>query len=229
MLTTPITTPHFHSRVLKLLSSHLSNIGAPVQDAVGTLGSSQNTQVLTVSPLSAMDTHLTPHESTSQLVGMTSSWIDICSPDPLIADISRQILILEVAYAAFCGISYLIIPGPRLHHGALHGDGVMYYARAIQEAIEVGPYIQIHIWLRMIDHPDLETHEIGDLAPFAREQYLSSQEILPDADQFGTWDAWDVVRTICKYHVRLMIGKNRLFSFDSGLPSSTTLFLALLS
>lgn len=166
-------------------------------------------------PLSALDTHLTPHESTSQMVGMTSSWIDICSPDPLIADISRQILMLEVAYAAFCGISYLVIPGPRLHHGALHGDGVMYYARAIQEALEIGPYIQIHIWLRMVDHPTLETHEMGDLAPFAREEYLSSREVSPSADQFGTWDAWDVIRTICKYHIRLMIGKNELFSFNS--------------
>jgi type II protein arginine methyltransferase len=188
-----------------------------MRDSVGTLETSRNSKVLTVPPLSALDTHLTPHESTSQMVGTTSSWIDLCSPDPLIADISRQILMLEVAYAAFCGIGYLIIPGPRLHHGALYGDGVMYYARSIQEALEIGPYIQIHIWLRMMDHPELETHEMGDLAPFAREEYMSSQGISSNADQFGIWDAWDVIRTICKYHVRLMIGKNRLFSFNSWL------------
>lgn len=211
MLTSPITTPHFHSRVLTLLSSHLSNSEPPSYDASGTLSTSQNNKVLTVPPLSSVDTPLTPHEAISQVVGVTSSWIDLCSPDPLIADISRQVLMLEVAYAAFCGISYLIIPGPKLHHGALHSEGLVYYARAIQEALNVAPYMQIHIWMRMVDNPDLETDEMGDLAPFAREEYLAdADDRSAKIDLFGTWDAWEVIRTVCKYHTRLFIGEKRL-------------------
>ncbi|KKK14106.1 hypothetical protein ARAM_006730 [Aspergillus rambellii] len=173
MLTTPITTSHFHSRVLGLLSSHFSNIQAVSRDVSGTLATTENTRALTIPQLSPSDTHLTPNDAMSQLVGVTSSWIDLCSPDPLIADISRQVLMLEVAYAAFCGIGYLLIPGPKLHHKDLHSEGLAYYARAVQDAINLGPYIQFHIWLGMVDNPDLEVDEMGDLAPLAREEFLA--------------------------------------------------------
>ena len=211
MLTTPITTPRFHSRVLTLLSSHLSNLQLPTYDSSRTLASSHNTNPLTIPPLSPDDSPLTPNESINQLVAVTSSWIDLCSQDPLIADISRQILTLEIAYAAFCGVSFVIIPGPRLQHGSLHAEGLMYYARAIQDILSVGPYIQIHIWLQMVDNPDVVADEMGDLAPFARAEFLGYVEDgrPSKVDLFGTWDAWDVVRKICKYHSRLFVGKNK--------------------
>ncbi|KAJ5690303.1 hypothetical protein N7462_004695 [Penicillium macrosclerotiorum] len=204
MLTVPITTPHFHSRVLGLLSSYLPNLQSPSYDPIGTMATSQNTRPLLIPPLSKLDSNLTPNEATSQIVGVTSSWIDLCSPDPLIADLSRQVLMLEVAYAAFCGIGYLLIPSPKLHHGGTHSEGVVFYARAIQDALNLGPYIQFHIWLRMVDSPDLEVDTMGDLAPLAREEYLQ-QEVGSSAgvDQFGTWDAWDLIRKTCKYHTRL--------------------------
>lgn len=221
MLTTPITTSQFHSRVLSLLSSHLSSLSSPARDAVGTYHNTRNTKILTVPPLSAADTSLTPNESTSQVVGITSSWIDICSPDPLIADVSRQILMLEVGYAAFCGINYLIIPGPRLHHGDMHSEGVMYYARAVQEALNLAPYIQIHIWTKMVDNPESETIAMGELAPFAREEFLApGGDHSTKIDLFGTWDAWEIIRTTCKYHSRLLIGKNSLIFFWSLIDDS---------
>ncbi|GAB1191350.1 hypothetical protein APSETT444_000522 [Aspergillus pseudonomiae] len=196
MLTAPITTSHFHSRVLSLLSSHLSNVQAASPDAHGTMGTTQNTRPLVIPPLAPSDTHLTPNEAMTQIVGVTSSWIDLCSPDPLIADISRQVLMLEVAYAAFCGIGYLLIPGPKLHHKGMHSEGVVYYARAIQDAISIGPYIQFNIWLGAVDSPDLEVDEMGDLAPLARDEFLVNLEEgqLPKEDPYGTWEAWDTIR-----------------------------------
>ncbi|KAJ5101726.1 hypothetical protein NUU61_003948 [Penicillium alfredii] len=206
MMTVPVTTPHFHSRVLGLLSAYLGNLQAPSQDPIGTMATTQNTRPLVLPPLSKADSHLTPNEATSQLVGVTSSWIDLCSPDPLIADLSRQVLMLEVAYAAFCGIGYLLVPGPKLHHGGMHSEGVTYYARAIQDALSLGPYIQYHIWLPMIDNPELELDAIGDLAPLAREEYLVPEEgNSAKQDLFGTWDAWDSIRRTCKYHTRLFL------------------------
>lgn len=210
MLTVPITTSHFHSRVLGLLSSFLSSLQSPTYDAIGTRATTQNTRPLTIPPLTKADSNLTPNEATSQIVGVTSSWIDLCSPDPLIADLSRQVLMLEVAYAAFCGISYLLVPGPKLHHGGIHSEGVAYYARAIQDALSLGPYIQFHIWLRMVDNPELEVDTMGDLAPLAREEYLVQEGgLTPKSDPFGTWDAWDLIRKTCKYHTRLFVGKDR--------------------
>lgn len=219
MMTVPITTPHFHSRVLGLLSSHLSNLQSPSYDASGTMATTPNTRPLVIPPLSKADSHLTPNEATSQLVGVTSKWIDLCSPDPLVADLSRQTLMLEVAYAAFCGIGYLLVPGPKLHHGGKHSEGIIYYARAIQDALSLGPYIQFHIWLRMVDNPELEVDAMGDLAPLARNEYLEpSDGFQPEIDAFGTWDAWDCIRKTCKYHTRLFVGENRPIPQSSTKP-----------
>lgn len=207
MMTVPITTSHFHSRVLGLLSSYLANLESPTYDVVGTMATTQNTRRMVVPPLSKADSYLTPNDATSQLVGVTSSWIDLCSPDPLIADLSRQVLMLEVAYAAFCGIGYLLIPGPKLHHGTLHSEGVIYYARAIQDVLDLGPYIQFNIWQQMVDNPEVEVDTMGDLAPLARAEYLAPDEGEPlKVDPFGSWDAWDSIRKTCKYHTRLFVG-----------------------
>ncbi|CAG8125686.1 unnamed protein product [Penicillium salamii] len=216
MMTVPITTAHFHSRVLGLLSSYLTNLQPPTYDAVGTRATTANTRPLVVPSLSKADSYLTPNDATSQLVGVTSSWIDLCSPDPLIADLSRQVLMLEVAYAAFCGIGYLLIPGPKLHHGALHSEGVIYYARAVQDALNLGPYIQFHIWLQMVDNPETEVDTMGDLAPLARADFLEPGDGTPlEVDLFGTWDAWDAIRKTCKYHTRLFVA----LSMPKQLPS----------
>ncbi|CAG7919027.1 unnamed protein product [Penicillium olsonii] len=216
MMTVPITTSHFHSRVLGLLSSYLTNLQPPAYDSVGTRATTANTRPLVVPSLSKADSYLTPNDATSQLVGVTSSWIDLCSPDPLIADLSRQVLMLEVAYAAFCGIGYLLIPGPKLHHGALHSEGVIYYARAIQDALNLGPYIQFHIWLQMVDNPETEVDTMGDLAPLARADFLEPSDGTPlKVDPFGTWDAWDAIRKTSKYHTRLFVA----LSMPKQLPS----------
>lgn len=211
--------------MLALLSSHLSDAQAVFADSNGTLATSHNTRPLSIPPLSCEDSHLTPNEYMSGVVAVTSSWIDLCSPDPLISDVSRQVLSLEIEYAAFCGVSFIVLPGPKLHHGALHAEGVMYYARAIQEVLSGAPYIQIHIWLRMIDNADLETNEIGDLAPFARAEYMGQPqqvESTAKVDMFGTWDAWNVIRSECNYHSRLFVGKACKLARISSISTTIT-------
>jgi len=199
MLTTPITTPHFQSRVITQLSNHLE-----------ALRSHPNLSPPTLPELSPVDSSLTPGEVISQLLAVASPWIDLCSPDPLVYNISRQVLDLEIAYAAFCGIGNIIIPGPKLHHGKLHGEGVTQYAYAIQEALAIGNYIQIQIWLPMIDHSADGEDVEGSLTPFAREEYVGAQEeSKPNrSDIFGTWDAWNIIRSVCKHNARLFVGKN---------------------
>lgn len=199
MLTTPITTPHFQSRVIAQLLNHLE-----------ALRSHPNLSPPTLPELSPVDSSLTPGEVISQLLAVASPWIDLCSPDPLVYNISRQVLDLEIAYAAFCGIGNIIIPGPKLHHGKLHGEGVTQYAYAIQEALAIGNYIQVQIWLPMIDHSADGEDVEGSLTPFAREEYVGAQEeSKPNrSDIFGTWDAWNIIRSVCKHNARLFVGKN---------------------
>jgi len=232
MLTTPITTPHFHTRVLTLLSDHLDKLDSP---------SIKNDTVPTIPILSPVDTPLAPGETLSQLLGVISPWIDLCSPDPVVYNISRQVLELEVAYAAFCGLGNIIVPAPKLHHGKLHGDGVTHYAYAIQEALKIGHYIHMSILLSMMDNPEQENDEVvGSLAEKARGRYMGLSEDSHHKDSvemeekdeeeaviltrkksvkfdfFGSWDAWNIIRTVCKYNNRLCVGKNRItLSFHS--------------
>jgi hypothetical protein len=217
MITSPITTPHFHSRVLALLSSSLSEAGAPNYDADGGNSELRNPKPLVIPPLSPVDTPLTPDESMSQIVAVSSAWTDLCSPDPFIAAVSEDILKLEIAYAAFCGISYVLIPGPRLRLSSMHDGSLARYARAILEALSAGPYIQIQLWMPIIDHPGNAVEQIGDLAPFARPHFggEDAETQHHKLDLFGTWAAWDFIRSICKYHNRLCVGKQYFCTITS--------------
>ena len=119
---------------------------------------------------------------------------------------------MEIAYAAFCGVGNVIIQGPKLHHGSMHGEGVTQYAHAIQEALSIASYIQIQIMLPMVDNPSADGNdEMGSFAPFARDEYIETtvDEKLKKADVYGTWDAWNIIRTVCKYNTRLFVGKNQ--------------------
>jgi len=68
----------------------------------------------------------------------------------------------------------------------------------------------------MIDHPDMDLEEdVGHLAPFAREQYVQGANTgkKRKADFLGTWDAWNMIRSVCKYHSRLFVGEIDHHSF----------------
>ncbi|KAL8763025.1 MAG: hypothetical protein Q9194_007433 [Teloschistes cf. exilis] len=187
MLTSPITTPLFQSRVLALLSNHLSDVKN---------GKIDPTATPKVAPLSAPDTPLTPGEVIQQLVGVASPWIDLSSPDPVVFDISRQVLELEVQYAAFCGLGNVIVPGPRLQYGGAHGEGITQYAFAIQDALALSNFTQLLIHLPMMYHPDQDSEDVeGSLVPFARPEYMD-EGIKAKHDFLGTWDAWQVIRSI---------------------------------
>ena len=231
MLTSPITTPDFHTRVLALLSNHITELERNPDAEL---------PIPTISSLSQVDTPLAPGDIVPHLLAIVSPWLDLCSPDPIVYNVSRQVLELEVAYAAFCGVGNIILPSPKLHHGRLYSEGVTQYAYAVQEALKIAQYIQLSIKLPMMDDPDQESDEVeGSLANQARAEYMglsnghsqknsleSTREVLRGSDQnddgasiprkrsarfdfFGTWDAWNVIRTLCTYNARLFVGKDR--------------------
>ena len=209
MLTTPITTPHFHSNVLSLLSRYLSAHGGEV--------SADDIPVPTIPALNPADTPLTPDHHVSQLIAVTSPWIDLASPDPVIANLSRQVLHLEIAYAAFCGASTVMIRGPVLHHGNLKQTGITHYARAILESLNTGPYLQLQLLMPMVDDIENSTDEqMGYLGVFARAEYLAGVNDSQNPDEFGSWDAWNTIRSVCRYNSRLTVGKNTRLS-SNGL------------
>lgn len=203
MLTSPITSPHFHSRVLTLISSYLADSSLP--DAIEHLA---NAPAPIIPPLTPVDTPLTPGTTISQIIAYSSPWIDLCSPDPVISNISRQVLNIEVAYASFCGVGNIIIPGPRAFaNGSGNSDGLIQYARAVQEALTIGSYLQIAIHIPMYGSD--ETQEMtGDLRALARTQdAVEGSKETKEVDLYETWDAWNLIRNVCKYNPRLSVGK----------------------
>ncbi|KAF1347249.1 arginine N-methyltransferas-like protein [Lizonia empirigonia] len=189
MLSSPITNDHFHTRILSLLRAHSAE-----ETAAGTLP--------LIAALESLDTPLGPTDTISQLVTYSSAWIDLSSPDPVIAHLSRQVLHLEVAYASFCGAVNIVVPGPRSSYGQ---HGVAQYARAIKEAMTTGAYVQFHI-LMPVDSTKTavdDQEELGDLKRFARPEAGAHQNNSVDA--WSSWEAWNTIRSICKYPSRLSL------------------------
>ncbi|TVY49663.1 Protein arginine N-methyltransferase [Lachnellula occidentalis] len=195
MLTSPITSPHFHSRVLTLVSSYLVELSRlEASDDLNTTSSIPPAPI--IPPLTPFDTPMTPSDTLSQLIGYCSPWIDLCSSDPFISNISRQVLNIEIAYASFCGVGNIIIPGPRNYSsGSTDNNGIIQYARAIQEALTIGSYIQMAIHVPMYGQEEVKDMT-GDLQPFARDyQSPGESKESKDIDLFETWDAWNFVRS----------------------------------
>ena len=214
MLTSPITNAHFRERVLALLSLSSREERAQVeyQEAF------HEPQSIKIPPLTHEDTHLAPGNFTPQLLAIVSPWIDLCSPDPLVAELSRQVLLLEVAYAAFCGIAYVFLPAPRLRNNGRVTNGLPLYARAVLEACMTGSHLDVFVMLPMVDHPDEGKDKDWPLDQFTRKHHVDTlePERQPKVDVFGTWDAWNVVRTVCKYAPRLFVGKIKQLTLSSS-------------
>ncbi|KAI0185316.1 PRMT5 arginine-N-methyltransferase [Xylaria flabelliformis] len=194
-VTTPITNTHFHERIVKLVNESLAQAN-----------SQQNTGSRIdpiVTSLTPEDTTLFPELYTSGYVGYASPWIDLCSPNHVVASISRQVLNLEVDYANFCGVRSIIVPGPRQDGAQVgNGQGIAQYARAIQEALLIGTRVNLIVHLPMYREPGLEekvaqlssSHETQDIPQASRE-----------IDIFTTWDSWHVIRTACDYDAKLFV------------------------
>lgn len=190
---TPLTTPAFHWRVqsqvreYKRLTSHHT---APRYIPLPSL-----------SPLTPADSTLGPQESNSALPAFISPWIDLGSRDPVIASISRQVLNIEVAYAAFCGMNNLILRGPS------PDADVVQFARDLREALALGPYVHLHLLLPMIGDLEESYGELANLSDLATEDALDNEEALSDnLDPFYSWKNWNTIRGVCGYSQKLSIG-----------------------
>ena len=204
-VTAPVTNRHFHSRVVALVSDHLAKLhdlgfsgtetaSAPLADPI-------------LPPLTDLDTGLYPSQSVNTYVAYTSPWLDLCSSNPVISNISRQVLNLEVNYANFCGVRSLVIPGPRSDASAGGGGkGITQYARAVQEALAIGSRLNILIHIPMYREPGLE-EKIDTLSSLDQQANDVSDKANADIDLFSSWDSWHLIRTVCGYNMRLYVGQ----------------------
>ncbi|KAG9560072.1 protein arginine N-methyltransferase HSL7, partial [Aureobasidium melanogenum] len=202
MMTRPITSPGFQARVLALVDAYF--------EAVSASSNASAVPYPLVAPLTPEDTNLVPDEYISTMICCTSTWIDLASPDPVIAHVSRQVFNHEVAYAAFCGVNNIMIQGPNLETSSV----VSQYARAIWHSLEVGPYINLQILLPMQPTESKAAEDGLSLAGRARDSFKTLKSIATDA--LWSWDTWELIRSTCKYHPRLTVA----LEIPQKLPSS---------
>lgn len=192
-LTTQITTSAFHSRVISQLKDYQRAI-AQHSDPVSVTWPS-------LPSLTPADTTLEPGNSNSYLIGIVSPWIDLGSHDPIIAHISRQVLNVEVAYAAFCGINNLLVYGPSSARQNIQ------FARDVREALGLGPYLHLYILLPMTGELESDHGDLTHLSEMINEPDFDQEDEIPNnTDLYSSWDTWNTIRTMCSYSQKLSIG-----------------------
>lgn len=165
-----------------MITTHITNINfrTRVEESIFS-ARTENKSHFHIESLDATEVNLHPGDHISQVIAFTSSWIDLDSDDSLVAHVSRQVLIHELEYAAFCGASNVVIAGPKRR------TNVAQYAQVISAALTTGAYMQLLVHLPMAE-------EEGSVAN-AGEAY----------DEFAMWDVWNTIRTVCKYNSRLSL------------------------
>jgi type II protein arginine methyltransferase len=196
----PASTPEFYRTVRELLVSYNSRL----RDE----DSPKDQVPLPVVPaLTPIYSKLSPGAEAAHLIVMTSPWIDLCSPDPVIAELSRQVFNLEIAYAAFCGVRNVLVPGPNLTHGEMCVEGFSRFARAMQEALVLSNYINFQVLLPMapgsLRNTSVLRTKMENLSIFADSRVKHR----PADDMWGSWEAWNLTRTVCDCNMRLSVGK----------------------
>ncbi|KAK3683681.1 methyltransferase-like protein [Podospora appendiculata] len=202
-VTTPITNQHFFRRVVDLYKCHLAEREQWRQDRGLTSSqlSNQSLPAPIVPTLTNKDTSYAPSSYVGSLVAYASPWIDLCSSNPLISSISRQVLNLEVAYANFCGARSIIIPGPREDEDS---RGIALYARAIQEALQVTTRANLIIHMPMYREPGLD-EKAEMLSSLFADANGAEACAVKEIDLFTAWDSWHTIRSVCKYSTQLFV------------------------
>ncbi|KAK9460814.1 PRMT5 arginine-N-methyltransferase-domain-containing protein [Lipomyces oligophaga] len=114
-----------------------------------------------------------PHNEMAKFIfGMTSDSTQINSQK------HEQILLNEISYALFCGLSHVIISGP----SSL--ATVFSHARRIYVALMKFPTIHIILRLEMRNYDDVISQHV---------------------DEFRNWIIWNNIRTVCAYSSRLSL------------------------
>ncbi|CAK7567273.1 MAG: hypothetical protein SEPTF4163_005235 [Sporothrix epigloea] len=198
--TAPITNEHFHERVVALQKSYQADIAA--RDLTPAERANPSLPGPTIPTLTDEDTSLFPGPNITSIVAYCSPWIDLYAADPLVANLSRQVLNLEVAYASFCGVRSIIIPGPRADTDE---NRVVQYGRAILEALRQAARTILVVQLPMYREPGLE--EEGDTlsGPGVYPTAASTTAVNEDIDLYSAWDTWHTVRSMCNYDPQLFV------------------------
>jgi protein arginine N-methyltransferase 5 len=202
-MTTQLTTESFKLRVKKLVEDFSK---AKKGKYPGVTPPAVAPEVTCLLP---EDTEITPFNISPSLIVTTSSWIDLCSPDPVIADVSAQVLRTELAYASFVGLTTVIIKGPTFRNGVSSSAGTAQFANVLLDTLKLASYLHIYIWLPMTGLSVVDPDDSDDdvLQSVSISSLSIDDQPVYRGDDFDSWDVWNVIRTTCEYSARLGVGE----------------------
>lgn len=138
-----------------------------------------------IPPLELEDVLLLPGPHIRNVIALTAPWVELDSKNPRIAALSTQVLLREISYAVYCGVTYFIVTGPKRR------TNIDQYSQAISSLLAaLPPYCHLLVHL-----------------PFAEEDYISSRtgDRVPPTDYLSIWDVWNTIRTINNYAPNLSV------------------------
>lgn len=138
-----------------------------------------------VPPLDHEDVLLIPGEHIRNVIAITAPWVELDSKNPRIAALSTQVLLREIAYATYCGVTYFIVCGPKRR------TNIEQYSQAISKLLDALPPYS-HLLIHM---------------PFSEEDYISSRtgERVPPSDYLSIWDLWNTIQLNNNYPPNLSV------------------------
>lgn len=169
---------------------------------------------ITVPNLRPIDTFLRPAQHVGQLIAFTSSWIDTASSNPIIADASLQVLNLEVAYAAFCGVMNVVVRSPTVAFSNTKSADITKFAHAIRHILTISPHLQLHVLISFDNQcQESDSEENGSLATkLSQDSKTANYTDQSNHDPLSSWSFWNLVRSVCKYNSRLSVGKTMCYT-----------------
>lgn len=181
LVTAKITTRSFKHKILNLFTPNLddqrsSSTGASAKLSAPINGSAAESVV--VPPLEAEDILFFPGPHVSNTIALAAPWAELDARHDVLSQVSYQVLRRELQYAQFCGLPYVVIPGPKRR------TNLSRYAQSVASLLREAPQ------LKLIIHTTFS------------EEFRNN---LPPADLLSTWEVWDTVRKMCDYPTNLSL------------------------
>ncbi|KAJ6619700.1 PRMT5 arginine-N-methyltransferase-domain-containing protein [Mycena sp. CBHHK59/15] len=145
---------------------------------------------------------------------LVSEWLELDAADDWVRHDAEVALQQELAYASYLNIHTAILPPPRSR------DHVSSYARAVNACLKNSPYMHISIRLPIYNPSVLKSH-LSPMPGSPSAASLRSPSPVPSTPRLvvsdergaettsgnldGTWEMWDLIRSICDYSTRLSL------------------------
>ncbi|KAJ7739774.1 shk1 kinase-binding protein 1 [Mycena maculata] len=153
---------------------------------------------------------ITKLEEADGVTTLVSEWLELDAADDWVRHDAEIALQQELAYASYLNIQTAILPPPRSR------DFLSSYARTVNACLKNSPYMHISIRLPIYNPSVLETHlspisspstAYSSPTPSTPRLVVSDEQGAETAsgDLDGTWEMWDVIRSMCDYSTRLSL------------------------